>query len=478
MHTLFKKTILTIVLLMVMAVSCADLIPGNSAIYYKFGGGDIVPEPPVMNTQTLPLGVSGSIGLGYNCGSFNPIASIVNSLNNMKGSFQDMMGQVIASAKGALMEMPAYLIEKADPSLYQMIQSGIFNGQKDFELSTKSCEMMAAQIDQGQNPYNNWLQASLGDNWKYHMSLANDDSPAAQTLLSENLGSSIQKQDVNQAKKEVSKDNGKRGVPWTHGPVLNGSPHAGGKGQPEILLIQDAVIAGYNVLLDRDYDNKKPPLKTKNNERIVSVFLSPAAAAQWTAKVAGDHLITTYSGGDKKSEPGVGLLGETQTLTNTIKKDLTSLVDGEKKITPDNLRKISSPRVMINQSVILTIRKQISPIMQMIIIQKLSQEVAAARIIDKANMARELLEIGSQVPSIYANKAAQKGIQSDVKRLKDDINNILFNQRVNKELVSSTVNTILNETARRENRDVRIRPSADTPEPLDHGAIIRNHHNE
>ncbi len=151
----------------------ADLIPaGNSSLYYKMGGGQPVPIPAYSGAQSVPLQVEGSVGLGYNCGVFNPASSITNSLNGIQNSFQNIQQNVIYNATAAITQFPLYAISRADPSLYNLINNGLFGAPEDLNISTKTCQQTQSEITSGQNPYSDWATVSMGNDWKHHMSLA------------------------------------------------------------------------------------------------------------------------------------------------------------------------------------------------------------------------------------------------------------------------------------------------------------------
>lgn len=444
-----------------------SLVPGDTnGLYYRIGGGDVTPLPYAPNDDDIDLNVNGNVGLGYNCGVFNPEMSIVDSLNGIGASFEHMISDVISSAKGALMELPAYEIAKNMPNLYKLVQDGIGNGRSDFNLSTKSCQQMASQIASGKNPYNDWLQASLGDDWKYHMSLS-----STQAVKSGLLGASSD--DINQVKSKVSKDNGKHGVPWVRGVSQNGEKYAGGQSQPTIMLTYDTAVAGYNVLADktRDYDDTSAPVKTDSNARLVNTFSDPKIAGQWVAKVVGEQEITTYANGKKESIPGIGLLNDVQTQASSIKQKIVDLVDGNESITLHRLKAISPPKVMLNSAVIQMLRKQSNTLMQAIYVNKIAEEVATARIIDKAKLGLQLLEVGSQVPSIYSNDAAQRGLKEEITRLQQAITDLRNNPKDNEEFVGSTISALMGATAQQEAMSAAIRPSEDTPANMQNGAI-------
>jgi hypothetical protein len=125
-----------------------------------------------------------------------------------------------------------------------------------------------------------------------------------------------------------------------------------------------------------------------------------------------------------------------------IEKTLSDIVSGTIKPTIDNLVKASSNAVLINQDVIKTIQS-LDPSEQKIAISKLSSEAAMAKTLEKAMMIRRLLITGSNEPNIKLTDAAQPGIKDLISQLDRDINDILFERRVHKELASETAATLL-----------------------------------
>lgn len=460
--------IIPIVLLGVLnsCVATAQIIPsGNSDFYYKLGGGEAIPVPVFMSETSIPLNVEANIGLNYNCGSFNPLAAITDSLNNIKNSFQNMEQQTISNATSAITEFPMYEIARANGPLYNLLNNGLFGARKDLEVSTKSCQVMKSEIAAGQNPYKDWATVSMGNDWTYHMNMASGDG------LQGGLDSA--NDDINQVKTAVQKDNGDKGVPWVRGvDIGRGGKYAGGKDQPNIRVIYDTSVAGYNVALQsgRGYDDTSAPAKTSKNTHLVDTWTSPDAAAKWLTNVVGDEEITTYSGGDKSSTPGVGLLPQNVTLTSEIQSKLIKLISSTTDMSLQNLQAVSAPHVMINQAVINSIRIQ-TPTMRAIVVGKLAQEIATARLIDKAQLALQLLEQGRQVPSIYSNKAAQSDIQKAVDSLHQDVNDFLFNIKVNKQLVSNTVSGLMQVTQAKQLGDAVIQTGNKPGVDMEHGAI-------
>lgn len=99
-----KKT-LSLIVLTLPLIAHADLIPtDNNTFYYKMGGGQDIPVPAYSGAASVPLHVDANVGLGYDCGLFNPKLSITNSLNAIENSFQNIEQGVVQNATAAIAE--------------------------------------------------------------------------------------------------------------------------------------------------------------------------------------------------------------------------------------------------------------------------------------------------------------------------------------------------------------------------------------
>jgi integrating conjugative element protein (TIGR03755 family) len=447
----------------------ADLIPTNdNSFYYRVGGGQNIPAPPNRGAYSIPLKADNAVSMNYNCGVFDGQLSITNSLNGITNSFQNISQSVLGNATAAVMEFPMYILSRADPSLYNMLNNGLLGARQDLDVSTKTCQTMKNDLHRGQNPYENWASISMGDDWKYQMSLTGNSGLSSQ--------SDSANDDINLVSKKIDEDSGSNGVPWVQGANTDRKgKYAGGRGQPAITVLRDTSIAGYNVILqeNRAYDDKSAPHRSDDNARLVDTWSTPVSAADWITNVLGDEKVTTYNGGEKQSSPGVGLLPDTKTLTTTITEQLQDLVSSKEAISLEKLQAISAPGIMINSSVIIAVRQQTS-VNQSILIEKLAQEVATAQVIDKALLARQILLEGGQVPDIYANHAAQASIHRGLERLKQEIDNLLFNVQVHKALVTDTVTQLLNQTQQQQTNHATIQPNEPFAPVLNQGAIPKN----
>lgn len=445
-----------------------NLIPGNDGIYYEIGGGETMPLPYAPDETDLNINVFGNAGIGYNCGAFNPISSIANSINNLKGSFTQLETQVVNDAQGAILELPAYELAKHMPNVYRLLQDGVANGQFDFGVSTKSCQEMVSQVGQGKNPYHDWMEASMGDKWKHYMSFGGSEALRS-GLLGDEVG------DINQAKQAVDDDSGKSGVQWFYGVSQDGGYYAGGQGQPAINVVSDTVIAGYNTLIGngRDLNDKSAPEKTDANARITSFFPAPTDVATWLTNVVGEQTMTTYPGGEKQSIPGRGLSGDITTQINTIKPVLTGMVQGSMPINLANLQSISTNTVAISEAFIRKLQAMNEPLTRAMTINSVAEWIAGMRVLNKAKLAMSILQVGSEEPVVIANKAASQSITFYIGRLQYWINSLRSSPKDNSELMTSPILTLMSNIDAKQREAASIQPSKDQASIMQQGAIIK-----
>lgn len=127
-----KQKILTVVMATLIstgaladnyAVSASgDVI--DDYVMYSIGGGNATGVPV---TYTKP----NSIGLGIEwngnliCGNMDMMATVQNQLNGVTNGFQQLMGEVVDAATGAVSSLPAMLIQRANPGLYELLSNGV-----------------------------------------------------------------------------------------------------------------------------------------------------------------------------------------------------------------------------------------------------------------------------------------------------------------------------------------------------------------
>src|SRR5262245_9922929 len=245
------------------AVIASPVIPvgnNNNVLYYQIGGAQDYALPPVQATSPINLKANADLGLGNQCGMYNPAVSIQNTLNNLQNSVNNLTQALIANATGSIAEMPLYFLPQANPTMYNLLNNSLINAHATLAASVKSCQETKNQIAQGKNPYQDWATLSVGDAWKEHLSLTATGD-----------------EDMNDAYTTITQQAGNNGVAWVQGnPSSDGALRAGGQSQPPLRVIGDTIKAGYNAMLNRDLaDNTSAP----NGSGLSHQFATPQDAA-------------------------------------------------------------------------------------------------------------------------------------------------------------------------------------------------------
>ena len=430
-------------LLVNIAVADTNAPTEDGLWYYEIGGAEPVSVPANPKVTAMTLGGSVQLGLGYSCGAFDPVAAVKNSLNNIGSGVDDMMDAMTAAATSAIAALPALILQRANPGLYDLFQNALLKAEQTLQLATKSCELMEAEIAQGKNPYADLITLSKGNDWKLQMGIGGNDAVTA--------------------KEAVETANGDNGIPWIAGP-------AGGTGQPELRFTGDIVEAGYNINMNRPIA-ASGPIPAASATRLSEIWSEPAAARDWVVDVVGENIVTTCDSCRKDSVPGTGLLPKLFQEGNAVTVALQGLVNGATAPTLENLELITAPGVAITRQVIEAIR-DMPATEQSLIIGRLVSEISTARTIEKALFARRLLLSGRQVPEVYATQVAREHVDNSIAELDREIDNLLFETRVRREVVSATVVTLLQRAAARRQASLNV-PSVPTidPRPLNQGRV-------
>ena len=440
----FVCGVLVATTLLVNAAIAATNAPTEDGLwYYEIGGAEPVSVPANPTVTSMTLGGSVQLGLGYSCGAFDPVAAVKNSLNNISSGVDDMMDAMTAAATSAIAALPALILQRANPGLYDLFQNALLKAEQTMQLATKSCELMEAEIAEGKNPYADLITLSKGNDWKLQMGIGGNDAVTA--------------------KEAVETANGDSGIPWITG-------QAGGTGQPELRFTGDIVEAGYNINMNRPIV-ASGPIPDASATRLSEIWPEPSAARDWVVDVVGENIVTTCDTCRKDSVPGTGLLPKLFQEGSSVTGQLQGLVNGAAAPTLDNLERITAPGVAITRQVIEAIR-EMPATEQSLIVGRLVSEISTARTIEKALFARRLLLSGRQVPEVYATAIAREHADTSVAELDREIDNLLFETRVRREVVSDTVVTLLQRAAARRQASLNV-PSVPTidPQPLKNGRV-------
>lgn len=393
----------------VAPVSHAGDIPSSrSNLYYRLGGGDPVSRAPNPGGVPYKLGLSGVAKLNYSCGAYDFELSFQKLMNQ----FAQLGTQMTQAVQAGIATLPMYLFQRASPGLYELFQTYAKKAEVAIQIATKSCEEMEAQIKQGEDPYEDFIRMARGEAWKQEATT---------------------NQDVVLAKENVGVKNGNDGITWV------GGEKAGGTGQKAIKIIFDTVYAGFNVTMGQ------PPAVTAAAYapvKLTETFPTPDKAAVYATDVLGDLEIYTCRGGGcptPQSTMGLGLVQKFELEIPTTKTQVATLFETAVPKGSD-LKIASAPGVLVTRELVDAIR-ELPPVERHIAQDRLVQDLALARTVDKALIVRNLLLTGRMIPEVY--KTANTQIESKLAELNRHIDDVLYESNVRKRVISETAATLI-----------------------------------
>jgi len=411
--------------------------------YYEIGGAEPVSVPANPSVASVTLGGSAQLGAGYSCGKFDPVLAVTHTLNDIAGGVDDMVNAMTTAATAAIATLPALILQRANPGLYDLFQNALLKAEETMQIATKSCEQMEAEIAEGKNPYADLITLSKGNDWKIEMGIGGNDAVTA--------------------KESVETSNGENGVPWIGG-------DAGGEDQPVLRFTGDIAQAGYNISMNRPI-TATGPVPVTSATRLSEIWATPAIARDWVVNVVGENIATTCDTCRKETIPGTGLLPKLHAESTAVAEQLRNLVSGATAPTLTSLDTVTAPGVAVTRQVIEAIREM--PVTEQgLIVGRLVSEISTARAVEKALYARRLLLSGRQVPEVYATTIAREHAETAIADLDREIETLLFETRVRREVVSETVAVLLQRAAARRQASLNVPQTGPTdPRPLRNGRV-------
>lgn len=248
-------------------------------VLYSIGGGRAVSMGGSASMDSISVGAGWDANLI--CGDMSLDTTLQNQLNGATRGFKSIMGNIIQNATSAVASLPALIIQRADPGLYNLLTNGILQARLDFDRSKSTCRAVAERMADIAGGQLGWGQ--LAEGMALSHTVKNHDAVAA-----------IEQAEANR---------GNNGVPWI------GGLSAGGKRQPPIKVVSDVTRAGFNLLNGRDAGNRAPiPKNSCGNRLSCQTWSSPQEAEAWATRVLGEREHQTCDTCTKtQTKPGVGL---------------------------------------------------------------------------------------------------------------------------------------------------------------------------
>src|SRR5471030_2146217 len=292
----------------------------SDGLFYSIGGGSVISPPASRNSMTR-LGMNAGMSSDLMCGNFDLKTTVGNQLNGVTSGLKDMMGTVIQDTTGAVASMPAMVIQRANPGLYEMLTNGVLQAGLSFDKAKLNCQNMANKMTD-YTMGNKWTQAAVTEEYKDIVASSDGDAVSSDQKL--------------------QKATGEEGATWI------GGQKRGGKGQPAIKPTHDLAKAGYNMMNNLPVTSNGSVGTASCNGSVCQRYPNSEAAAAAVVKVLGDRSIRTCrdasecgGGGDENAAgstvAGTGFSPILEDATKENLEQLTKLVCFSDAPTTDNL---------------------------------------------------------------------------------------------------------------------------------------------
>ena len=380
-------------------------------VMYSIGGGNAVSMSGAAGMRSI------GVGMGWNsnliCGDMSISTTIQNQLNGLTNGFQNIMSNVIQSATSAVASLPALIIQRADPGLYNLLTNGVLQARLDFDRSKLPCRAMAERMADAAGGQLGWNQIAEG--MALRQAVASTDAVSA----------------IEQAESSRGND----GVPWV------GGNNAGGSGQPSIKVVGDVTRAGYNLVNGRGVADTSSISAANCNSLACATWPTPQAAADWATRVLGEKEQRTCESCTKtQTIPGVGLTPLIQEEYETKLEVLQELISRTRNTTVENLRAAGSMSLPITRGVVEALRDEPD---QDILARRLASEVALASVLEKALLLQRTLLTGKKEPNVAANQLATEAVNHESDTLDREILNLKTELDLRRELANNSPMTII-----------------------------------
>ncbi|MCD9007484.1 integrating conjugative element protein [Luteimonas sp. XNQY3] len=405
-------------------------------VFYAIGGGRAVSMGSAGTMRSIGVGVGWNSNLI--CGDMSIEATLRNQLNGATQGFQNIMSDVIQNATGAVASLPALIIQRADPGLYNLLTNGILQARLDFDRSKMTCRAMANRLADLAGGQTGWDQIAEG--------LA--------------LKAAVGQGDAVSAIEQAESNRGNNGVPWV------GGSNAGGRAQSPIRVVADTTRAGYNLLNSRGVTDTSSIASSECANRMTCrTWASPEAAVAWATRVLGEREQRTCDDCTKtETMPGVGLTPVIQEEYETKLQALQDLVSDASPTTFENLEAAGSSAMPITRGVIEALRDEPD---QDLLGRRLASEVALASVLEKALLLQRMLLTGRQEPNIASNGLAIEAVEQEADTLDREINNLKTELALRRDLAANSPMTIIQRHSVRAAGSRGVYQGDPTPDRLD-----------
>ena len=375
-----------------------DIPTGESGWAFRLGSGaDTDRLIPPTYSQKFDIAANFSAGFGYTCGAFDPFDNVEQMINSAIDKFKQLPQRFVQAAQAAVAGLPAYILNKINPSLYNVVTKQLDEAFRLFDINFKDCQQIEREIALGQNPYHNLVQAGVGDRMRIELG----------------FGSGT----IDDRMRTVRTESAKNGV------VMADGKRYGGEGQPPVEPIKNVLQAGYNLLVDRGVGDPSSPGAGANAQHPITVlFPSPEALVTFVTEIYGSQAFTLTKTGPTRSKPGTGYLKHYIEARDNAIEDLQKYVRRqiERQAFEEKTRMLIPPAAIEEM-------RALPPYEQSIAIDDQARAFALDQLKLKYDYALQALQTGLQEPNLAQSEAYEVVMREGLKlryAMLDDLQHI------------------------------------------------------
>jgi len=409
---------------------------------YDIGGAEPISKPIWNAYNAVPLSVSGDVDWSFSCGKFSMKNSVNKMLSDLRNAGDEYLNAMVANAQAAISSLPAILLQRASPSLYDVMQNGLLRAQAGANAARLDCKAMEQSIIASGGGvgavWNNFKQAAKLSDWKAEATYSSGD--------------------VVKASATVEQNGGKNGIAWV---ASNGTSRAGGVGMPPINMIGDVMRAGFKQVVRlgnapngaASTSSGAPGASAKSGASTNGLldlynlwFQSEQGAVSYINRVAGEVTTTTQAAGATTTRAGQGLRTEVFNEANRIRDKVIAAINRSRPMTLAERREISKGGTELSPLLIKAIRDM--PLDdKALITERLVNEIAMQNEILRALMAIAIYQQGDQLPEVQGSGTAKEKNAQVIAMIRGYIDDLMYEDKIKKELVAMTAISILGRAA-------------------------------
>ena len=259
-----------------------DLPAGRTGWAFGIGAGaDTDNLRPPTFSQKLSASANFSAGFGYSCGQFDPFDSVEQMIQSAIEKFKRLPQMFVQAAQAAVAGLPAYILNKINPSLYNVVTKQLDEAFKLFEINFKDCQTIEREIALGQNPYQSLVMAGIGDRMRVEMGFGDGT--------------------IDERMMQVRTQGPSNGI------VMSEGKRYGGEGQAPIEATKNVLTAGINLLTDRGVGHTGAFGESLHEKHPITVlFESPEDLVEFITDIYGSRAYQLTKEGPASSKPGYG----------------------------------------------------------------------------------------------------------------------------------------------------------------------------